>query len=68
MKAGFDDILARYPDAWNYNNYGKFACLAKDKKSTGEFFTKMGDRPISQAWGTKALFDGCREWALSGAL
>ena len=68
MKAGFDDVLARYPDDWNYNTYGKFACLAKDKKSTREFFIKIGDQPMYEAWTSPAMIDACRAWAQSGAI
>jgi hypothetical protein len=68
MKAAFDDVLARYPDDWNYNNYGKFACLAKDKKSTRKFFEKIGNQPMRQAWDTPGLIDTCRAWAMSGAI
>ncbi|PZV16403.1 MAG: hypothetical protein DCF22_05445 [Leptolyngbya sp.] len=31
ISQGFEDIVARYPDAWNLANYARFACLAEDK-------------------------------------
>jgi hypothetical protein len=68
MKLGFDDVLARYPDAWNYNNYGKFACLARDKKTTNELLRKIGKHPIPEAWGTRGLIEKCRAWAKSGTV
>lgn len=68
MKASFDDMLAQYPDAWNDNTYGKFACLAMDKKSARAFFTKIGDQPLMAAWPSRGFMDGCRTWAMAGAI
>lgn len=63
MKAGFEDIIARYPDLWNLNNYAKFACLAKDKTKTQELITKIGNNLIIEAWEKRELFDRCQTWA-----
>jgi hypothetical protein len=68
MKAGFDDVVARYPDDWNYNNYGKFACLAGDLNKTHELLAKIGNRVLDDAWGKAGLIDKCRKLARSGAL
>jgi hypothetical protein len=68
MKLAFDDVVARYPDAWNYNNYGKFACLARDKKSTNAMLAKIGDQPIAEAWDSPGLIKNCRAWAASGTI
>ncbi|MBX2868692.1 MAG: hypothetical protein KTR18_08455 [Acidiferrobacterales bacterium] len=32
MKAGIRDVLEKYPDQWNINNFAHFACMARDKK------------------------------------
>ncbi len=68
MKAGFDDVVARYPDDWNYNNYAKFACLARDRKKTHELLAKIGNRIVDDAWGKSGLIDTCRKWATSGTI
>jgi len=33
MKVGFEAMLKDFPDAWNTNNYGKFACMAGDHRT-----------------------------------
>ena len=63
MKAGFEDIIARYPDAWNINNYARFAYLARDKQKARELLEKIGGNPIVEAWQPRSLFDRCRRWA-----
>jgi hypothetical protein len=50
MKSGFEQLIAQYPDAWNVNNFGKFACLALDLKTLSVLLPKIGDTPIVQAW------------------
>ena len=64
MKAGFEDVISRYPDSWNINNYAKFACLAKDKNKTSELFKRIGDTVVIQAW-TRPLLEQCRSYAFS---
>lgn len=49
IKAGFEDIIAHYPDAWNINNYAKFSCLARDKQKTRELLNKIGGNPRKKA-------------------
>ena len=64
MKAGFEDVVARYPDAWNINNYARFACLAKDKTTTRELFVRIKENPVREAWSPIVLFSHCQQWAL----
>jgi hypothetical protein len=61
MKIGFDDILGRYPDAWNLNNFARFACLKGDREKTAELMRRIGDKPVRKAWPSQAVFDACRE-------
>jgi hypothetical protein len=63
MKVGFDDIVAKYPDPWNVNNYAKFACMAGDKEKTRELLTKIGDKPIPRAWEAARYYRRCKAWA-----
>lgn len=64
MKAGFDDVIAKYPDAWNLNNYAKFACLARDKETARALLTRMGATIVHDAWTPPLLRTQCAAWAL----
>jgi hypothetical protein len=41
IKAGFDDMMAHYPDEWNLHNYAKIACVAGDKETTQQLIDKI---------------------------
>jgi hypothetical protein len=63
MKRGIDDVLKRYPDQWNINNFAHFACLASDRKETARLTARVTE-PIADAWAKDvSLFARCREWA-----
>ena len=62
MKAGFDDVVARFPDPWNLNNYAKFACLARDRSTTREILRRVGGDVVPEAWQPEVLFKQCSEW------
>ncbi|HEY8119046.1 MAG TPA: hypothetical protein VIE91_07400 [Methylophilaceae bacterium] len=60
MKAGFDDLMQRFPNSnWNLNNYAKFACLANDKKTFIALRKKIGTNIIPDAWTLDANQDLC---------
>jgi hypothetical protein len=64
MKAGFEDIIRRYPDAWNINNYARFACLAQDKPKTVELLKRIDKSSVvAEAWVPSLLKDECAAWA-----
>jgi hypothetical protein len=64
MKAGFEQMTREYPDAWNINNFAKFACIARDQETLSALLPKIGDAPIVQAWEDEiAFYKGCRSWA-----
>jgi hypothetical protein len=63
MKVAFEDVISRYPDAWNLSNYAKFACLARDKPKTAELLTRMGSTVVPEAWSPPYLQEQCTEWA-----
>jgi hypothetical protein len=67
MKTGFDDIIKRYPDTWNTNNYARFACLARDRKKAKQLFPLIGASPVAEAWSPPELFTRCRSWAMKGS-
>lgn len=67
MKLGLEDIITRYPNAWNINNYAKFACLAGDKETAKRLVKQIGNNPTPEAWNNQISFPDCRKWALGDA-
>jgi hypothetical protein len=65
MKTGIDDLLKKYPDSWNTNNFAKIACLARDKPKTAELLRQIKGPPLTAAWGNAANFERCRAWVAS---
>jgi hypothetical protein len=59
--------MKRYPDAWNINNYARFACLAKDRDKTRQLVALVGTSPVAEAWTPLELFARCRTWAMKGS-
>ena len=55
MKEGIKDVLARYPDQWNINNFAYFACVAKDKEETN-FLMSQITTPEPKAWNNDFAF------------
>jgi hypothetical protein len=64
MKKGIDDVLNKYPDSWNINNFAKFACLSKDKAKTAELMGRITDAPLGAVWGS-SFFQQCKVWAFN---
>jgi hypothetical protein len=62
MRAGFEDVISRYPDAWNLNHYAKFACLAGDRATAGTLLARLPGEPIASAWEPASLLAECRRW------
>lgn len=64
MNDGFQQIIRDYPDAWNLNNYARFACMARDWATMNALAAKIGDTPVSMAWyDDKQLYFQCRKFA-----
>jgi hypothetical protein len=63
MKEGFEDVISRYPDAWNLNNYARFACLAGDKPKTMELLRRIESSVIAEAWVPLLMKGRCAHWA-----
>lgn len=63
MRDGFDDVIKRYPDAWNLNNYAKFACLARDRPKARELMQRIVPNFIPDAWTPETLIDECMQLA-----
>lgn len=63
MRQGIDDVLQRYPDAWNVNNFAYLACLEGDRDETQRLIELIGDAPIASVWPMRGLYARCRDWA-----
>lgn len=60
MKIGFEDMLKDYPDAWNRNHYGRFACLAGDFETSRRQIDLVGKKIIMSAWeDDEVFFNAC---------
>jgi hypothetical protein len=63
LKPAMDDLVARYPDQWNYNRYVYFACRAGDRGTTRAVLAKT-TYPVLGAWYNEPdLYTRCRSWA-----
>jgi len=62
MKLGIDDVIDKYPDQWNINNFALFSCLANDKKMTNKLINIMEGRPIINAWRDGRFYEYCKEF------
>jgi hypothetical protein len=63
MKRGFDDVIARYPDAWNLNNFARFSCLARDRAKTRALLDRIGADIVPKAWQPEGLLRQCADWS-----
>lgn len=69
MKRGIDDVLARYPDQWNINNFAYFACLSGDKSKTRELIHRVSGSAEYKVWARSSpdFFERCKMWVTSSA-
>jgi hypothetical protein len=65
MKESFRDLLAKYPEAWNTNNFARFACLSEDKETTAELIAKIDAKPLRGVWRL-GEYDHCKTWSRGG--
>jgi hypothetical protein len=63
MSKSIDDVLKRYPDQWNINNFAYFSCLAGDAEKTSGLMSRITGRPILQAWKSMDFYDQCKHWS-----
>ena len=59
MKIGFEDMVKDYPDAWNRNHYGRFACMAGDRETARRQIDLVGKKIIMSAWEDEVFFNAC---------
>jgi hypothetical protein len=55
--AAFRDVMSRYPDDWNRNNYASFACQSGHAERARELM--FGHEPLPQAWDSQEQFEAC---------
>ena len=61
MKAGFEDLLKRYPSNWNINGYARFACQAGDKATFLKLLPRLEQGALrGYAWPGGYSFDACK--------
>jgi hypothetical protein len=60
MKKSFEDMTARYPDAWNKNLYATFACRARDRETTAKLLGELGPKAQLGIWSSGISNESCR--------
>lgn len=63
MREGVFDVIEKYPDSWNIQNFAFFSCLAKDQETTRILLSKMKTPMIKRAWKKQEYFEYCKEYA-----
>ena len=61
MKAGFEDLVKRYPSRWNMNAFASYACKAGDKKTFLALLPKVESNLNHDAWASWRPFESCKE-------
>jgi hypothetical protein len=62
MKAGYEDMLKRYPNSeWLRNMYAGMACRAKDTQTYRSMMSHLGARALPEAWRGKYSMQMCNE-------
>ncbi len=64
LKVAFDDLISRYPESWNLNNYARFACMAGDKDTTRSLIDRIGQDVVRDVWPPASFQEQC--WELAG--
>ena len=63
MKASFDDLIARHPDARYKNLYASFACFEKDKDAFGKAMRVLPQSDVVPGWWLNGnSYDACLRW------
>jgi hypothetical protein len=57
-----DDLLGRYPSAWNANHFARLACRIGDRRKTQQLMRLVALAPVVQeAWDSQEEFERCRD-------
>ena len=68
MKVGFEDVIKRYPDAWNLNSFARFACMAGDKEKVRDLMPKLAGHFVQQAWPDTSSYWRCQSLVAGNAV
>jgi hypothetical protein len=63
IRAGFDDVVQRFPDAWNLNNYARIACEAGDFETAHRVLLRIKTDVVQTAWPDRPTYIRCRQAA-----
>ena len=63
MRIGIFDVLEKYSDDWNLQNFTKFSCMARDKETINVLAEKIM-KPNLRIWYFPENFYKCKKWAL----
>lgn len=63
MRSGFEDVVSRYPDQWNIQNFAHFACQAGDEETLGKLLERVERPVIAAAWAGSRSFEDCERQA-----
>lgn len=63
MRLGFEDVISRYPDQWNIQNFSHFACQAGDAKTLSKLLMRIERPIIEEAWTGSTSFQVCEQMA-----
>jgi len=59
IRAGFEDIVKRYPDVRNYNFYARFACDARDAETARRLLLRIKSDVVADAWSGRPHYLRC---------
>lgn len=64
IRAGFEDLVKRYPDNFNLNYYARLACVAaQDKKTTADVLRRIGNDVVPDVWNGRNEYVRCKNWS-----
>lgn len=63
IRAGFDDLVQRYPVAWNLNHYARYACEARDAETARRVLLQIKGGVDPHAWRGRTHYLRCLEQA-----
>lgn len=61
MKQGLQQMVERYPTAWNLNHFAWLACIAGDKRTTADLLRRIGTDIVPAVWEYDDMPAACLE-------
>lgn len=63
IRTGFEDMVQRFPDSWNLNNYARMACEAQDVETARSVLQRIEGHVEQTAWGSRTAYLRCLQLA-----